>query len=79
MVAAVVTKNLFQIPVKAGGLGKLLEPGGYQTWVCLGDHVCGDSAKDSWFCWVYHEKEKVFTPWAPNGQLLEGKSDIFKV
>jgi hypothetical protein len=25
------------IPYKVGGLGKRLEPGGYQTWVCLLD------------------------------------------
>ena len=62
-------KKLVQIPAKAGGLGKLLEPGGYQTWLCLGDHACGESASDSWFCWVYHEKEKFFTPWAPNAHL----------
>ena len=36
------------IPYKVGGLGKRLEPGRYQTWVCLLDnHPCGDPH----YCW----------------------------
>ena len=61
--------NGTKIPVKAGGLGNLLERGGYQTWVCIDDirdNVCGDP----WFCWVYHEAHQIFTPWGPNGELL---------
>ena len=54
------------IPFKVGGLGKRLEPGGYQTWVCLLDsHPCGDPH----YCWVYHETDKVFTPWGTNAEL----------
>ena len=54
------------IPYKMGGLGKRLEPGGYQTWVCLlDDHPCGDPH----YCWVYHETDKVFTPWGTNTEL----------
>ena len=54
------------IPYKVGGLGKRLEPGGYQTWVCLvDDHPCGDPH----YCWVYHETHKVFTPWGTNTEL----------
>ena len=54
------------IPYKVGGLGKLLEPGGYQTWVCLlDDHPCGDPH----YCWVYHETDKVFTAWGTNTEL----------
>jgi hypothetical protein len=30
------------------------------------DHFCGDPV----FCWVYHETNKVFTPWGPNSELL---------
>ena len=51
---------------KMGGLGKRLEPGGYQTWVCLlDDHPCGDPH----YCWVYHETDKVFTAWGTNTEL----------
>ena len=54
------------IPYKMGGLGKRLEPGGYQTWVCLlDDHPCGDPH----YCWVYHETDKVFMPWGTNTEL----------
>jgi len=51
--------------VKAGGLGTLFESGGYQTWMCIKDHFCGDP----WFCWVYHETNKIFTPWGTNSKL----------
>jgi len=54
------------IPYKLGGLGKRLEPGGYETWVCLlDDHPCGDPH----YCWVFHETRKVFTPWGTNTEL----------
>ena len=47
-------------------VGKRLEPGGYQTWVCLlDDHPCGDPH----YCWVYHETDKVFMPWGTNTEL----------
>ena len=58
------------VPVKSGGLGKLLERGGYQTWVCINHHFCGDP----FFCWVYHETREVFTPWGTNGELRLVKS-----
>jgi len=54
-----------KVPVKSGGLGKLLELGGYETWVCINHHFCGDP----YFCWVYHEMNKVFTQWGTNGEL----------
>ena len=53
------------VPYKVGGLGKLLEPHAYETWVCLEDAPCGDPQ----YCWVYHETNKVFTPWGTNGEL----------
>jgi hypothetical protein len=37
----------------------------YESWVCM-EHFCGDPV----FCWVYHETNKVFTPWGPNSELL---------
>ena len=42
-----------------------MKEGGYETWVCIKNHVCGDP----WFCFVYHEEHEVFTPWGPNSQL----------
>ena len=54
-----------KIPFKSGGLGRLMEVGGYETWVCIRDHFCGDP----WFCWVYHEGRKLFSPWGPNSVL----------
>jgi len=59
-----------KVPVKSGGLGKLLERGGYETWVCIHHHFCGDP----FFCWVYHETHEVFTPWGTNGELRLVKS-----
>jgi len=59
-----------KVPVKSGGLGKFLDHGGYQTWVCINHHFCGDP----YFCWVYHEMNKVFTPWGTNGELQLVKS-----
>jgi hypothetical protein len=54
---------------KMGGLGKLLEEDGYETWQCFRDHYCGSDPDDPWFCFVYHETNKVFTPWGENSQL----------
>ncbi|MGB1604803.1 MAG: hypothetical protein ACPIOQ_69365, partial [Promethearchaeia archaeon] len=71
---------------KTGGLGKLLEVNGYETWQCICNHYCAlthawqsaqsskskfawDPQDDSWFCFVYHEANEVFTPWGPNSVL----------
>jgi len=59
-----------KVSIKSGGLGKLIELGGYQTWVCIKHHFCGDP----YFCWVYHETSKVFTPWGTNAKLQLVKS-----
>jgi len=56
-------------PFKAGGLGRLLEDGGYETWQCLRDHYCAVDPDDLWMCFVYHETDKVFTPWGENSRL----------
>ena len=42
------------VAFKMGGLGKLLEKGGYETWQCFSDHYCAADANDPWFCFVYH-------------------------
>ena len=54
---------------KGGGLGKLMELDGYETWQCIRDHHCAKFAHDPWFCFVYHETKKVFTPWGHNSDL----------
>ena len=55
----------FNITFKSGGLGNRVDEGGYKTWVCIRDHFCGDP----YFCWVYHETRKVFTPWGTAREL----------
>ena len=62
------------ISFKTGGLGKLVEENGYETWQCFRDHYCAADANDPWFCFVYHETEKVFTPWGENAGLELVKS-----
>ena len=57
------------VTFKMGGLGALMEDEGYETWQCLRDHYCAADAADPWFCFVYHETDKVFTPWGHNAQL----------
>ena len=54
---------------KMGGLGKLVEEGGYETWLCFKDHFCAVDPTNPWFCFVYHETNQVFTPWGENNQL----------
>ena len=54
---------------KMGGLGKLLEEDGHETWVCLRDHYCTLDLHDPWFCFVYHETDKTFTAWGENAKL----------
>ena len=57
------------VTFKMGGLGVLMEEDGYETWQCIRDHYCATDAADPWFCFVYHETDKVFTPWGHNSQL----------
>jgi len=59
-----------KVPIKSGGLGKLIELGGYQTWVCINHHFC----RDPYFRWVYHETDKVFMPWGTNEKFKLVKS-----
>jgi hypothetical protein len=46
-------------------LGRHMQENVSESWVCT-DHFCSDPV----FCWVYHEVNKVFTPWGPNSELL---------
>ena len=57
------------VTFKMGGLGVLMEEEGYETWQCIRDHYCATDIADPWFCFVYHETNKVFTPWGHNSQL----------
>ena len=57
------------VTFKMGGLGVLMEERGYETWQCIRDHFCAADAANPWFCFVYHETDKVFTPWGHNSQL----------
>ena len=56
-----------------GGLGKLMEVDGYETWQCICDHSCAwessTDPQDSWFCFLYHETNEVLTPRGPNSLL----------
>jgi hypothetical protein len=54
-----------EITFRTGGLGRHMQEDVYESWVCM-DHFCGDPV----FCWVYHEIEKIFTPWGTNSELL---------
>ena len=54
-----------EIMFRTGGLGRHIQENVYEIWMCM-DHYCGDPV----FCWVYHEIDKVFTPWGPNSELL---------
>ena len=67
LLAAYKAHGAFDITFKSGGLGNLAKvgKGGYKTWVCIKNHFCGDP----YFCWVYHEKRKVFTPWGTAREL----------
>ena len=49
---------------KTGGLGQLMTHQ-CESWVCLKDHSCGDP----WFCFVYDEEQRAFTPWGVNSEL----------
>ena len=62
---------------KMGGLGRLRDDNGTETWLCLRDHHCATDPNDSWFCFVYHETTEVFTPWGKNSRLglVEGRGD----
>ena len=53
--------------VRTGGLGTLLEEGGYEVWVCVRDG--GGGCGDPWFCWVWHETDTEFRAWGPNSEL----------
>ncbi len=46
-----------------GGLGKLMEAGRFETWLCVREHECCISGEVPHFCFVYDEQTKAFVPW----------------
>ena len=68
---------------KVGGLGRLLEKDGYETWQCFQNHYCAIDHDNPWFCFVYHETAKLFTPWGENSKLqlvrVRGGGDLAEV
>ena len=55
--------------IEGDGIGLLREEEGHETWQCIRDHYCAADIENPWFCFVYHETRKVFTPWGHNSQL----------
>mmetsp|Transcript_9229 Transcript_9229/g.17962 ORF Transcript_9229/g.17962 Transcript_9229/m.17962 type:complete len:260 (+) Transcript_9229:3-782(+) len=51
-----------------GGLGRLMT-GNVEVWVCMEGHPCAHNNERGGFCFVYHETERRFLPWAPNSCL----------
>ena len=54
--------------MKTGGLGKLMVPGEYESWVCVTDDPCALGG-DFFFCYTYNEASKVFVPWEQHSKL----------
>ena len=53
--------------IATGGLGKLMQVGEMEVWLCYRDHWC--STPSNHMCWVYLEQKGLFTPWAQNQSL----------
>jgi len=54
---------------RSGGMGGMLEKGGYEVWLCLKDHYCAIDHNNPFFCFAYHETKKEWTPWGSNADL----------
>ena len=50
------------VKVKIGGLGKLIIPSEYESWMCVHDDACSLGG-DWYFCYVFEESIKKFVPW----------------
>lgn len=50
-----------------GGLGKLMQIDVIEVWMCYRNHPCSTSGNH--MCWVYHEADHVWLPWATNNKL----------
>lgn len=50
-----------------GGLGKLMQDYLVESWLCYRDHEC--STSENFMCWVYHERDEAWLPWATNSDL----------
>uniref|UniRef100_A0A7S0NG18 CUB domain-containing protein n=1 Tax=Hanusia phi TaxID=3032 RepID=A0A7S0NG18_9CRYP len=57
---------------ETGGLGHLIIPGVYETWLCWLDHPCSETKPDGStdpFCFIYSEQEMRFEPWNLNSAI----------
>ena len=50
------------VQVKTGGLGALLIPGEYESWVCVYEDACALGG-DWYFCYVFQESTQKFVTW----------------
>jgi len=50
------------VKVKTGGLGRLLIPYEYESWICVHDDACSLGG-DWYFCYVFKESIEKFVPW----------------
>ena len=54
--------------VKTGGLGKLMVPEQFESWVCVRDDACALGG-DYFFCYVFNEVTRLFVAWDQNSKL----------
>ena len=72
-------KDFLPPKFKTGGLGKLMQPGLIETWMCMEGHDCSGHSppQDGWFCWVLDERKASpvevapiqWVPWGHNCDL----------
>ena len=53
---------------RTGGLGKLMIPYVYETWVCVVNDLCSLGG-DQFFCYVFDERMERFVPWDQHFKL----------
>jgi len=57
------------ISFRMGTVGKWMQPGKFETYVCVEGHPCVTDLSDNHFCFVWSEVDEVFVPWGPNSVL----------
>jgi len=57
------------ISFRMGTVGKWMQPGIFETYVCVEGHPCVVDLTDNLFCFVWSEVNEVFVPWGPNSVL----------
>mmetsp|Transcript_39008 Transcript_39008/g.62854 ORF Transcript_39008/g.62854 Transcript_39008/m.62854 type:complete len:131 (-) Transcript_39008:654-1046(-) len=63
---------------KTGGLGKLMEAGVFEVYVCVQGHPCSGSI-DAWFCWVLDERKATPYETAPDQWVAWGRTEQLKL